>query len=71
MLRGRHRGLPVAIDRAILLPSEFTQAKDEPAVHTTQDGRRSSARSESLRPPPKEDGVVPCNESTDPFEGPL
>lgn len=23
MLRGRHRGLPVAIDRAVLLPSEF------------------------------------------------
>ncbi|KAJ8591379.1 hypothetical protein M405DRAFT_788957 [Rhizopogon salebrosus TDB-379] len=71
MLRGRHRGLPVAIDRAILLPSEFTQAKDEPAVHTTHDGRRSSARNESLCPPPKEDGVVPSNESTDPFEGPL
>lgn len=23
MIRGRHRGLPVAIDRAVLLPSEF------------------------------------------------
>lgn len=23
MLRGRHRGLPVAIDRAVLLPNEF------------------------------------------------
>ncbi len=23
MLRGRHRGLPVAIDRAVMLPSEF------------------------------------------------
>ncbi len=23
MLRGRHRGLPVAIDRAVLLPAEY------------------------------------------------
>jgi hypothetical protein len=23
MLRGRHRGLPVAIDRAVMLPAEF------------------------------------------------
>jgi hypothetical protein len=25
MLRGRHRGLPVAIDRAVILPTEFEQ----------------------------------------------
>jgi hypothetical protein len=25
MIRGRHRGLPVAIDRAIIIPSEFRQ----------------------------------------------
>ena len=23
MIRGRHRGLPVALDRAVLMPSEF------------------------------------------------
>ena len=28
MLRGRHRGLPVAIDRAVLLPSEYKQYDD-------------------------------------------
>ncbi|KAF9529697.1 cation transport protein-domain-containing protein [Crepidotus variabilis] len=28
MLRGRHRGLPVAIDRAIMLPSEVQQAEE-------------------------------------------
>jgi len=28
MIRGRHRGLPVAIDRAVLLPAEF-QRRDE------------------------------------------
>lgn len=26
MLRGRHRGLPVAIDRAVMLPSEFQES---------------------------------------------
>ncbi|KAL8810115.1 MAG: hypothetical protein Q9223_006049 [Gallowayella weberi] len=29
MLRGRHRGLPVAIDRAVLLPSEHLAAAEE------------------------------------------
>ncbi|KAI0078494.1 TrkH-domain-containing protein [Panus rudis PR-1116 ss-1] len=28
MIRGRHRGLPVAIDRAILLPSDLVRKKD-------------------------------------------
>ncbi|KAF7297996.1 Potassium transport protein [Mycena chlorophos] len=28
MLRGRHRGLPVAIDRAVLLPMEFSESRD-------------------------------------------
>lgn len=27
MLRGRHRGLPVAIDRAIMLPTELQKAE--------------------------------------------
>ncbi|TFY79418.1 hypothetical protein EWM64_g4595 [Hericium alpestre] len=31
MLRGRHRGLPVALDRAILLPKEFLQRASEKA----------------------------------------
>ena len=35
MLRGRHRGLPVAIDRAVLLPGEHLAAAEE------EDARRS------------------------------
>ena len=27
MLRGRHRGLPVAIDRAVMLPHEYEEAQ--------------------------------------------
>lgn len=32
MIRGRHRGLPYALDRAILLPGEHEQAGDEESV---------------------------------------
>ncbi|OQO01971.1 hypothetical protein B0A48_12444 [Cryoendolithus antarcticus] len=43
MLRGRHRGLPVAIDRAVLLPGE----DDE--VHDTQDTGTEGAFGEQSR----------------------
>lgn len=36
MLRGRHRGLPVAIDRAVLLPSEYKK-KDVNGIDDTAD----------------------------------
>lgn len=36
MLRGRHRGLPVAIDRAVMLPAEFKQDQND-----TQEENRS------------------------------
>lgn len=29
MIRGRHRGLPVAIDRAIVLPNEYNKEDNE------------------------------------------
>lgn len=41
MLRGRHRGLPVAIDRAVMLPRDFT-ASDEAAFEDRL--RRSRSR---------------------------
>ena len=45
MLRGRHRGLPVAIDRAILLPGEhLARAEDE-------DAKIRRERSMTMRPP--------------------
>ena len=34
MLRGRHRGLPVAIDRAVMLPVEFRDDDDGPNLDT-------------------------------------
>ena len=41
MLRGRHRGLPVAIDRAVVLPFEYRN----PAEDTPQAGTRGPVRS--------------------------
>ena len=35
MLRGRHRGLPVAIDRAVILPFEFRGVAED--VHDNDD----------------------------------
>ncbi|KAG2132282.1 cation transport protein-domain-containing protein [Suillus bovinus] len=65
MLRGRHRGLPEAIDRAIMLPSEFEKTNDEPPVPVTHDDRQSSAHGGSLHTrdaPSKEDGLTSSNE---------
>jgi len=43
MLRGRHRGLPVAIDKAVLLPHEtLAWAEEEDAVKRKQGSRRMS-----------------------------
>jgi len=37
MLRGRHRGLPVAIDKAVLLPSEYLNELEEEDAHIRQE----------------------------------
>jgi len=36
MLRGRHRGLPVAIDRAVVLPAEFGKKDQDDAQEETK-----------------------------------
>jgi hypothetical protein len=75
MLRGRHRGLPVAIDRAIMLPSEFEKTNVEPPARPiTHDVLQSSPLSESLHsrdPLSKEDGLASSNEGPENFEGRL
>lgn len=62
MLRGRHRGLPVAIDRAVMFPSEFKKTNDEPPVPVTHDDMQSSPHSELRDPLPKGDGLASSNE---------
>lgn len=44
-IRGRHRGLPYELDRAILLPSESLQQKEQKEAERMWNRRRSSALS--------------------------
>lgn len=48
MIRGRHRGLPIAIDRAVLLPTSLdrvnTRSADDPDKQRLARRRRSSAQ---------------------------
>ncbi|KAG1824448.1 cation transport protein-domain-containing protein [Suillus subaureus] len=64
MLRGRHRGLPVAIDRAVVFPSEFKKTNDEPPIPVTHDDGQSSPHSKFLhtRDPLPKDGLASSNE---------
>lgn len=42
MIRGRHRGLPVAIDRAIMLPFEYTKQEEEERKDNDMPGLKPS-----------------------------
>ena len=66
MLRGRHRGLPVAIDRAVMLPYEYKESSDQ--LFTPQDEVRFRARSRSTtsRPDWRPNNGVPGDEPKDP-----
>ena len=61
MLRGRHRGLPVALDRAVLLPSEFlaTLPRQRSAPDEKKDAERAKSElsnvPETRQPPPSLD----------------
>jgi hypothetical protein len=61
-IRGRHRGLPYALDRAILLPSESLHQKEDADARKRR--RRSSMASEgerSMRPSitlPRRDSIA-------------
>ncbi|KAF3927740.1 hypothetical protein ABW21_db0207328 [Orbilia brochopaga] len=50
MIRGRHRGLPYELDRAILLPSESLQQKEEEDVTLRMQMRVDTMERRSLRP---------------------
>jgi Trk/Ktr/HKT type cation transporter len=54
MLRGRHRGLPVAIDRAVLLPSELWR-RDQDQIGAVDLSARSSSPT-GLRDAQEKDG---------------
>ncbi|KAF3932827.1 hypothetical protein ABW19_dt0208835 [Dactylella cylindrospora] len=50
MIRGRHRGLPYELDRAILLPSESLQQKEEEDAMLRLQKRADTLERRSLRP---------------------
>ncbi len=54
MLRGRHRGLPIALDRAVLLPYEF--------IKHTEGGRHSRSADHTERITAQEAVNVECIE---------
>jgi hypothetical protein len=56
-IRGRHRGLPYALDRAILLPSESLQANEN--NDPTQRAHRRSSSMTNRRP--STDGIMPTH----------
>ncbi|KAH9050993.1 cation transport protein-domain-containing protein [Lactarius deliciosus] len=49
ILRGRHRGLPVAIDRAVLLPFEYRQLPDDDTSRPSGPARRRRLSSRTVR----------------------
>ncbi|CDO72194.1 hypothetical protein BN946_scf184970.g46 [Trametes cinnabarina] len=51
MLRGRHRGLPVALDRAVLMPSEFLVIKSENQREGANDEKEARGSPQSPRFP--------------------
>ena len=52
MLRGRHRGLPVAIDRAVMLPFEFQSNEDTPDNETPMEEDHGGAEEQGFHEVP-------------------
>jgi hypothetical protein len=52
MLRGRHRGLPVALDRAIVFPTEFVHKASEKVKELKTKRRVNAATSHAAAPTP-------------------
>lgn len=59
-IRGRHRGLPYALDKAVLLPSEEHHKKEK-----KQEQRRQSLRRASIAIPNENDEDGPSSPHTD------
>lgn len=60
MLRGRHRGLPVAIDRAVVLPFEYRNPAEDMAPGTSRrQGQERSMSPRSRRRPSVTSSTMP------------
>ena len=63
MLRGRHRGLPVASDRAVLLPHEYKNVKK-------QENKEDDVRGDGRQPNPDITFTRTMTQSQQPNEKP-
>jgi len=65
MIRGRHRGLPIAIDRAIVLPQEFNKRAGElgPELPPPDDPERGLYTSQGQTQKRRVNGRYPAVES--------
>ncbi|KZT12176.1 TrkH-domain-containing protein [Laetiporus sulphureus 93-53] len=72
MIRGRHRSLPVALDRAVLLPHEFLRQETRPADEDVRqeadqnigDGQHGDARTEKQAETPHSMENIETDETT-------
>mgnify|MGYP001563476389 CR=1 len=63
MIRGRHRGLPIAIDRAVLLPSDLVKVGDDAAMSfVDEDSASMSSRTRVSR---RSEGLSTVEPQTD------
>ncbi|KAK4700650.1 Trk/Ktr/HKT type cation transporter, partial [Phenoliferia sp. Uapishka_3] len=66
MIRGRHRGLPIAIDRAVLLPSDLVRHNDDTAQSFMETPSEYGAESQTRRNSVGDgNGLNPLNPLTD------
>lgn len=54
MLRGRHRGLPVALDRAVMLPQEFKRSESVSIVQPPTPANTESQMNDEPRGTPSD-----------------
>lgn len=63
MLRGRHRGLPVALDRAIMFPTDFMRKANEKAKEIKMKRRtRTAATAGAVMAVEQGEKLSPVNE---------
>lgn len=73
MIRGRHRGLPVALDRAVLLPHEFERREDGADEVQDPPAQEPNVMSEKRQQPDaasvahEKDGIIEGSSSSHPL----
>lgn len=72
MIRGRHRGLPVALDRAVLLPHEFEKREDgadeahDPPAQEPNMMSEKRQQTDAASMAPEKDGMIEGSSTSKP-----